>query len=92
MSGRETEKVTNHAPIRSLNDIKKTSTPSTGAHTKNLMNTKTKNDPLPSPVRRFLSEIGKRGGSASTEKKRLAAALNGMKGGRPRKVAVACEA
>jgi general stress protein YciG len=56
------------------------------------MNTKQKNDPLPSPVRRFLSEIGKRGGSATSDKKRLAAALNGMKGGRPRKVAVACEA
>jgi hypothetical protein len=53
---------------------------------------KTKNDPLPSSVRRFLSEIGKRGGSASTDKKRLAAAINGLKGGRPRKTAVACEA
>jgi hypothetical protein len=66
--------------------------PSIGQHIKNLMNTKQKNDPLPSPVRRFLSEIGKRGGSATSDKKRLAAALNGMKGGRPRKVAVACEA
>jgi hypothetical protein len=53
---------------------------------------KTKNDPLPSSVRRFLSEIGKRGGSASTDKKRLAAAINGLKGGRPRKVVAACEA
>jgi hypothetical protein len=85
-------KVTNLEPIRSPSSTKITSTPSTGAHTKNLMNTKTKNDPLPSPVRRFLSEIGKRGGSATSDKKRLAAALNGMKGGRPRKVAVAYEA
>lgn len=53
---------------------------------------KTKNDPLPSPVRRFLSEIGKRGGSVSTEKKRLAAAINGLKGGRPRKTSMVCEA
>lgn len=43
-------------------------------------------DTLPSAVRKFLSEIGKKGGSASTEKKRAASALNGLKGGRPRKV------
>jgi len=42
-------------------------------------------DTLPSQVRKFLSEIGKKGGSVSTEKKRLAAVLNGLKGGRPRK-------
>jgi len=42
-------------------------------------------DTLPSAVRKFLSEIGKKGGSVSTEKKRLAATLNGLKGGRPRK-------
>lgn len=84
--------MTNLAPTRSPNATKKTSPPLTGAHTKNLMNPKPKNDPLPSPVRKFLSEIGKRGGSATSDKKRLAAALNGMKGGRPRKVAVACEA
>lgn len=45
-------------------------------------------DSLPSAVRKFLSEIGRKGGSASTEKKRLAAAANGMKGGRPKKLAV----
>lgn len=84
-------RVTNLAPIRSPIGIKKTSTPSTGAHTKNKMKSK-QSDPLPSSVRRYFSEIGKRGGSASTDKKKLAAALNGMKGGRPRKVAVACEA
>jgi general stress protein YciG len=63
-----------------------------GQHTKNQNKMKSKNDTLPSSVRRFLSEIGKRGGSASTDKKRLAAAINGLKGGRPRKVSVACEA
>jgi len=82
---------TNPGQTRSPSSIKTTMTPSTGAHTKNKMKSK-QSDPLPSSVRRFLSEIGKRGGSATTDKKRLAAALNGMKGGRPRKVAVACEA
>ena len=48
-------------------------------------------DTLPSEVRKFLSTIGKKGGSQSTEKKRLAAVLNGLKGGRPRK-SVACGA
>ena len=85
-------RVTNQEPIRSPKSIKKTSMPSTGRHTKNQSKMKSKNDTLPSSVRRFLSEIGKRGGSASTDKKRLAAAINGLKGGRPRKTAVACEA
>jgi len=53
---------------------------------------KSKKDPIPSAVRQFLSEIGRRGGSASTDKKRLASAINGLKGGRPRKTAVACGA
>ncbi len=85
-------RVTNPGPTRHQKSIRKTSRLSTGPHTKNQRQMKTKNDPLPSSVRRFLSEIGKRGGSASTDKKRLAAAINGLKGGRPRKTAVACEA
>jgi hypothetical protein len=83
---------TNPGQIRSPKSIKKTSPPSIGQRTKNQSKMKSKNDTLPSSVRRFLSEIGKRGGSASTDKKRLAAAINGLKGGRPRKVSVACEA
>lgn len=43
-------------------------------------------DTLPSAVRRYMSEIGKKGGSQSTEKKRFAASQNGKLGGRPRKV------
>jgi general stress protein YciG len=36
-------------------------------------------------VRQYLSEIGKRGGKAITEKKSEAARQNGLKGGRPKK-------
>jgi hypothetical protein len=36
--------------------------------------------------RRWMSEMGKRGGSAKTEAKQEAARANGAKGGRPRKV------
>jgi hypothetical protein len=35
--------------------------------------------------RRWMSELGKRGGSAKTEAKRAASRQNGAKGGRPRK-------
>jgi hypothetical protein len=37
--------------------------------------------------RRWMSELGKRGGSAKTEAKQIASRANGAKGGRPRKVA-----
>jgi len=36
--------------------------------------------------RRWMSELGKRGGSAKTEAKQAASRVNGAKGGRPRKV------
>ena len=36
--------------------------------------------------RRWMSELGKRGGSARTEAKQIASRANGAKGGRPRKV------
>jgi hypothetical protein len=35
--------------------------------------------------RRWMSELGKRGGSAKTEAKQIASRANGAKGGRPRK-------
>ncbi len=39
---------------------------------------------VPLAVRKFLSEIGRRGGSSTSEKKRIAATVNGAKGGRPK--------
>ncbi len=36
------------------------------------------------PVRAYLAEIGKRGGSAKSERKAAACRANGAKGGRPR--------
>lgn len=40
---------------------------------------------VPSEVRQFLSDIGRKGGCSKSEKKRAASIVNGMKGGRPRK-------
>ena len=37
--------------------------------------------------RRWMSELGRKGGSAKSEAKRLSSRANGAKGGRPRKVA-----
>jgi len=39
--------------------------------------------------RRWMAQLGKKGGSARTEAKRLAAKANGAKGGRPARVATA---
>lgn len=41
---------------------------------------------VPDSVKKFLSEIGRKGGCAITELKASAARLNGMKGGRPKKI------
>ena len=46
---------------------------------------------IPDSVRQFLSDIGRKGGCVSTDKKVEAARANGAKGGRPRKMEV-CEA
>lgn len=40
---------------------------------------------LPKAVTKFLSKIGKAGGSARSEAKVAASRLNGLKGGRPKK-------
>jgi general stress protein YciG len=42
-------------------------------------------------VRKFLSEIGRKGGSSCSERKRIAAAKNGAKGGRPKRKDVVVE-
>lgn len=39
--------------------------------------------------RRWMAQLGKKGGRARTEPKRLAARVNGAKGGRPRRTAAA---
>ena len=39
--------------------------------------------------RRWMAQLGKKGGKASTEAKRIAARTNGAKGGRPRKTVAA---
>jgi hypothetical protein len=39
--------------------------------------------------RRWMAQLGKKGGAAKTEAKRLAAQANGAKGGRPKRTAVA---
>jgi len=39
--------------------------------------------------RRWMAQLGKKGGKAKTEAKRLAAKANGVKGGRPRRAATA---
>jgi len=43
---------------------------------------------IPDVVRQFLSEIGRKGGCVSSDKKVEAARANGAKGGRPRKMEV----
>jgi hypothetical protein len=40
--------------------------------------------------RRWMAQLGRKGGSARTEAKRKAAKANGAKGGRPARAAVAC--
>ncbi len=37
-------------------------------------------------IKKYLSEIGKRGGSRATEKQKAAARENGKLGGRPKKI------
>jgi general stress protein YciG len=51
---------------------------------------KIQND-LHAAVRKFLSEIGRKGGSSCSERKRIAAATNGAKGGRPKRKDVVVE-
>lgn len=41
---------------------------------------------LPEEVRKYLSSLGKRGGASKSAAKLAAAAANGRKGGRPKKV------
>jgi hypothetical protein len=45
----------------------------------NLTNMKPKKE-IPNSVRRYLSELGKKGGSVSSEAKRASCIINGLKG------------
>jgi len=66
-----------------------TTTKSTGVQLDENQNDKTTTKTTtPDVVRQFLSEIGRKGGSVSSDKKVEAARANGAKGGRPRKTEV----
>lgn len=39
---------------------------------------------LPDPVKKYLAQIGKKGGSQTSERKKITAAENGRRGGAPK--------
>jgi len=89
MSGIETARETSLAPRLGIESIKTTTTISTGIPTSELPRKETKmKTTIPDVVRQFLSEIGRKGGCVSSDKKVEAARANGAKGGRPRKMEV----
>ncbi len=89
MSGTETAREINLAPKLGSESIKTTTTISSGIPTSELPKKETKmKTTIPDVVRQFLSEIGRRGGCVSTDKKVEAARANGAKGGRPRKMEI----
>jgi len=92
MSGIEMERETSLAPKLGGENIKTTTMRSIGLPLdENLKSEMTMKSTIPDSVRQFLSEIGRKGGCVSTEKKIEAARANGAKGGRPKKMA-ACGA
>ena len=89
MSGTETAREISLAPKLGSENIKTTMTISTGIPTSELPRKETKmKTTIPDVVRQFLSEIGRKGGCVSSDKKVEAARANGAKGGRPRKMEV----
>ena len=89
MSGTETARETSLAPKLGNENTKTTMTISTGIPTSELPRKETKmKTTIPDVVRQFLSEIGRKGGCVSSDKKVEAARVNGAKGGRPRKMEI----
>jgi hypothetical protein len=92
MSGTETAREISLAPKLGSENIKTTTMRSIGLPSdENPKSETTMKMIIPDSVRQFLSEIGRKGGCVSTEKKVEAARANGLKGGRPKKM-VACGA
>jgi hypothetical protein len=92
MSGTETAREISLAPKLGSENIKTTTMRSIGLPSdENPKSEMTMKMIIPDSVRQFLSEIGRKGGCVSTEKKVEAAKANGLKGGRPKKM-VACGA
>jgi hypothetical protein len=89
MSGIEMAREISPEPKLGNENIRTTTTISTGIHSSELPRKETKmKTTIPDVVRQFLSEIGRKGGCVSSDKKVEAARANGAKGGRPRKMEV----
>ena len=89
MSGIETAKEISPEPRLGNENTKTTTTISTGIPTSEFPRKETTmKTTIPDVVRQFLSEIGRKGGCVSSDKKVEAARANGAKGGRPRKMEV----
>jgi hypothetical protein len=89
MSGTETAREISPEPKLGRKSTETTTTISTGIHSSELPRKETKMKmTIPDSVRQFLSEIGRKGGCVSSDKKVEAARANGAKGGRPRKMEV----
>lgn len=87
MSGIETAREISLAPKLGRKNTETTTMISTGIHSSELQSKKTTmKTTIPDVVRQFLSEIGRKGGCVSSDKKVEAARANGAKGGRPRKM------
>ena len=89
MSGTEMAREISPEPRLGNENTKTTTTISTGIPTSEFPKIETKmKTTIPDVVRQFLSEIGRKGGCVSSDKKVEAARANGAKGGRPRKMEV----
>jgi len=89
MSGIETEREISPALKLGSESIKTTTMISTGLPSnENPKREMTMKMTIPDSVRQFLSEIGRKGGCVSSDKKVEAARANGAKGGRPRKMEI----
>jgi len=89
MSGIEMEREISPEPKLGNESTKTTTTISTGLPSnENPKREMTMKMTIPDSVRQFLSDIGRKGGCVSSDKKIEAARANGAKGGRPRKLEI----